>query len=112
MAPLIALLMLGFAGLGLTLYMTRIYFLVQRGADARCIDPGCPVAMKSPYSRIMGIPTPHLAIPYYLGLALFALLSLAGRGSWLLVPVTAAAAAAVALSAYLVHALVRRVGVT
>jgi uncharacterized membrane protein len=82
-----------------------MFVRVQRGQAVKCVDGSCPIVMKTPYARSFGFPNFYVAIPYYAGLLMFAILRLAGLASWLLVPVTIASGLAAAMSAWLAFAL-------
>lgn len=102
------LFLLGLIGLVLSIYMTSVFVRVQRGEEVKCIDGACPMVMKTSYARTLGFPNSYLAIPYYGALATFGGLRLAGELEWMLLPVTVAAAAAAAMSAYLAYALLAK----
>ena len=93
------------AGLILSVYLTGMFLRVQRGQTVKCVDGSCPVVMKTPYARSLGFPNFYLAIPFYAGLLVFAVLRLAGLAAWLFVPVAVAAGLSVAMSVYLALAL-------
>ena len=93
------------AGLVLSVYLTVMFLRVQRGQAVKCVDGSCPVVMKTPYARSLGFPNFYLAIPFYAGLLVFAVLQLAGLAAWLFVPVAVAAALSLAMSAYLAFTL-------
>jgi uncharacterized membrane protein len=93
------------AGLILSVYLTRMFIRVQRGHEVKCVDGSCPIVMKTPYARSLGFPNFYLAIPFYAGLLVFAVLRLAGIAAWLFVPVAIAAGLSVVMSAYLAIAL-------
>ena len=93
------------AGLVLSVYLTAMFLRVQRGQAVKCFDGSCPLVMKTPYARSLGFPNFYLAIPFYGGLLVFAVLRLAGIAAWLLVPVAVAAALALVMSAYLAFML-------
>ena len=99
------LLGLGVGGLVLAWYMTAVFVRVRRGESVRCVDGTCPVVMQTPYAQSLGFPNSYLAIPFYALVTLFAALQLTGQGGWLFVPVAAATALSVLMSAYLVYAL-------
>ncbi|MBI3463207.1 MAG: hypothetical protein HY000_09130 [Planctomycetes bacterium] len=96
-------LLTGLAAVGiiLSVYLTGVFLRVQRGLAVKCFDGSCPIVMKTPYARSLGIPNFYPAIPFYGGLLVFAVLRLAGFAAWLFVPVAVAAALALAMSAYL-----------
>ena len=96
------------AGLVLSVYLTAVFLRVQRGQAVKCVDGSCPVVMKTPYARSLGFPNFYLAIPFYAGLLVFAVLRLAGLAAWLFVPVAVAVALSVAMSAYLAFTLLAK----
>ncbi len=95
------LLALGGAELALSIYMTRIFVRVRRGEEVECFDEVCPIVMKTSYALAFGFPNSYLAVPFYTGLAVFALLRLAGYAAWLLPEVALASFSALAMSVYL-----------
>ena len=103
--PLSLLAGLAAAGIILSVYLTGVFLRVQRGQVVKCFDGSCPLVMKTPYARSLGFPNFYLAIPFYGGLLVFAVLRLAGLAAWLLVPVAVAAALALVMSAYLAFML-------
>jgi uncharacterized membrane protein len=105
--PLV-LLGLGLFGLVLSLYMTSIFVRVERGQAVTCADGSCPIVMKTPYSRSLGFPNFYLAIPFYGGLVVFAVLRLVGCAAWLFFPVLVIAVLALAMSLYLAWSLLAK----
>src|SRR6266496_2202528 len=92
-------------GLVLSLYMTSIFVRVRKGEEVECIDEVCPIVMKTSYALAFGFPNSYLAVPFYAGLAVFALLRLAGYAAWLFPGVALASFGALAMSVYLAVAL-------
>src|SRR5436309_3075765 len=105
MNPYWILLGLWGAGLALSVYMTRIFVRVRRGEEVECFDEVCPIVMKTSDALTFGFPNSFLAIPFYAGVAVFALVRLAGYAAWLLPAVTLASFGALAMSIYLAVAL-------
>ena len=103
-------LLIGLAAFGivLSIYLTVMFIRVQRGQAVKCVDDSCPIVMKTPYARSLGLPNFYLAIPFYSVLLAFALLRLAGLAAWLFVPVTIGAGLALVMSVYLAYALLAK----
>jgi uncharacterized membrane protein len=99
------LFLLGFWGIALSVYMTILFLRVQRGREVKCFDSACPIVMKTNYAQSLGFPNTYLAIPFYLGVAVFAALRLNGSAEGWFAPIAAASGLSVLMSVYLIYAL-------
>jgi uncharacterized membrane protein len=102
---------LALAGLADALYFTFAYYGRIKKArwvpEILCAREGssCVTVVETPYARVFGVPNSLLGIFFYVGVAGWTLAGGIVAARWLLWPLIAANAVAVALGFYLIYAL-------